>query len=53
VWDATTFTKKRDQLLEAEVSKRFLVVVVEQARARNLTSDELLVPSIEIPRIAG
>jgi transposase len=40
VWDATTFTKNRDRLLEAEVAKRFLEQVVEQARARNLTSDE-------------
>ena len=40
VWDATTFTKNRDRLLEAEVAKRFLMQVVEQARAKNLTSDE-------------
>jgi transposase len=40
VWDATTFTKNRDRLLEAEVAKRFLAEVVEQARAQCLTSDE-------------
>src|SRR5271167_3838328 len=40
VWDATTFTKNRDRLLEAEVAKLFLGEVVEQARARSLTSDE-------------
>src|SRR5690242_20536478 len=40
VWDATTFTKKRDRLLEAEVAKEFLVRVVEQARDKGLTSDE-------------
>jgi transposase len=40
VWDATTFTKNRDRLLEAEVAKRFLAEVVEQAGARGLTSDE-------------
>jgi transposase len=40
VWDATTFTKNRDRLLEADVAKEFLVVVVEQARAKGLTSDE-------------
>lgn len=40
VWDATTFTKNRDRLLEAEVAKEFLAVVVEQARAKGLTSDE-------------
>ena len=40
VWDATTFTKNRDRLLEADVAKEFLARVVEQARAKGLTSDE-------------
>lgn len=40
VWDATTFTKNRDRLLEADVAKRFLAEVVEMARARSLVSDE-------------
>ncbi len=40
VWDATVFTKNRDRLLEAEVAKQFLALVVEQARAQQLTSDE-------------
>lgn len=40
VWDATTFTKNRDRLLEADVAKEFLVQVIERARARGLTSDE-------------
>ena len=40
VWDATVFTKNRDRLLEAEVAKQFLAQVVEQARAKQLTSDE-------------
>ena len=40
VWDATTFTKNRDRLLEAEVAKLFLAEVVEQAREKGLTSDE-------------
>jgi transposase len=40
VWDATTFTKNRDRLLEAEVAKEFLVEVVAQARTKGLTSDE-------------
>jgi len=31
VWDATTFTKNRDRLLEAGVAKEFLVQVVESA----------------------
>ena len=40
VWDATVFTKNRDRLLEADVAKEFLSRVVEQARAKGLTSDE-------------
>jgi transposase len=40
VWDATTFTKNRDRLLEAEVAKLFLAQVVAQARAKGFTSDE-------------
>src|SRR5690242_937050 len=40
VWDATTFTKNRDRLLEADVAKEFLAVVVEQARGKGLISDE-------------
>jgi len=40
VWDATTFTKNRDRLLEADVAQEFLSRVVEQARGKGLTSDE-------------
>ena len=40
VWDATVFTKNRDRLLEADVAQEFLACVVEQARAKGLTSDE-------------
>jgi transposase len=40
VWDATTFTKNRDRLLQADVAKEFLVQVVAQAGAQGLTSDE-------------
>src|SRR5712691_4407269 len=40
VWDATTFTKNRDRLLDADVAKEFLARVVGQARAQGLTSDE-------------
>ncbi|HZD50496.1 MAG TPA: IS5 family transposase [Silvibacterium sp.] len=40
VWDATTFTKNRDRLLEADVAKEFLNKVVEGARAAGLISDE-------------
>ena len=35
VWDATTFTKNRDRLLEADVAKEFLAQVVAQARAQD------------------
>jgi transposase len=40
VWDATVFTKNRDRLLEAEVAKEFLALVVEQARGLGWASDE-------------
>jgi IS5 family transposase len=40
VWDATTFTKNRDRLLEADVAKEFLAQVVARARGQGLTSDE-------------
>src|ERR1700757_3913296 len=40
VWDATVFTKNRDRLLEAEVAKDFLALVVEQAREQGWASDE-------------
>lgn len=39
VWDATTFTRNRDRLLEAEVAKEFLARVVERARAKGWISD--------------
>jgi transposase len=32
VWDAMTFTKNRDRLLEAEIAKRFLNEVVQRAQ---------------------
>jgi transposase len=34
VWVATVFTKNRDRLLEAEVAKEFLALVVEQGGGR-------------------
>jgi transposase len=40
VWDATTFTKNRDRLLEAAVAKEFLAQAVERARGAGLVSDE-------------
>jgi transposase len=40
VWDATTFTKNRDRLLEGSVAREFLLQVVERAREAGLVSDE-------------
>jgi len=40
VWDATTFTKNRDRLLEGAVAREFLAQVVERAREAGLISDE-------------
>jgi len=40
VWDATSFAKCRDRLLEAAVAKEFLAQVVERERAVGLVSDE-------------
>ena len=40
VWDATTFTKNRERLLEGDVAKQFLAEVVELARAKGFVSDE-------------
>src|SRR5271156_6760470 len=40
VWDATTFTKNRDRLLEGDVAREFLAEVVGQAQTQGLTSDE-------------
>ena len=40
VWDATSFTKNRDRLLEGAVAKEFLAQVVERAREAGLVSDE-------------
>src|SRR3984893_16590025 len=40
VWDVTVFTKNRDRLLDGDVAREFLCEVVEQAREKDLTSDE-------------
>jgi transposase len=40
VWDASSFSKNRDRLLEGEIAERFLQAVVDQASAKGLTSDE-------------
>jgi transposase len=39
-WDATVFTKNRDRLMEGEVAQRLLVAVMEQARSKDLLSEE-------------
>src|SRR5213595_3817165 len=40
VWNATTFSKNRDRLLEGEIASLFFASVVAQARAADLLSDE-------------
>jgi transposase len=40
VWDATTFSKNRDRLLDGDVAQRLLAAVITQPRVRALMSDE-------------
>ena len=40
VWDVTVFTKNRERLLKAEVASRFFHLVVKEAQALDLMSDE-------------
>ncbi len=40
VWDATSFTKNRDRLLDGEVAARFLATVLAQPKVRGLLSTE-------------
>ena len=40
VWDVTVFTKNRERLLKGDVAGRFFQLVVEEARALKLMSDE-------------
>jgi transposase len=40
VWDATTFTKNRERLLEGDVAQAFFQEVVHQARQNHLLSEE-------------
>ena len=40
VWDATTFTKNRDRLLEGEVAGKFLAAVLSQAKVKALLSSD-------------
>ena len=40
VWDATTFSKNRDRLLDGDVAQRLLAAVTTQSRVAALMSDE-------------
>jgi transposase len=40
VWDATTFTKNRDRLLDAAITRQLLAAVLAQPRVKALMSDE-------------
>ena len=40
VWDATTFTKNRDRLLEGDVAAQFLAAVLAQDKVKALLSSE-------------
>jgi transposase len=40
VWDATTFSKNRERLLEADIAQAFFESVIDQAKKRGLLSDE-------------
>jgi transposase len=40
VWDASTFSKNRDRLLEGDVARQFLAAIVSQPRVKALTSDD-------------
>ena len=40
VWDVTVFTKNRERLLKADVAKKFFELVLKQAQALDLMSDE-------------
>jgi transposase len=40
VWDATTFTKNRDRLLEGDMAAQFLAAVLSQDKVKHLLSSE-------------
>src|SRR6201996_339917 len=40
VWDATTFTKNRDRLLDGEVASQFLAAVLSQEKVKRLLSSD-------------
>ena len=40
VWDVTVFTKNRERLLDGDIAEGFFQAVLQQARERDLLSDE-------------
>jgi hypothetical protein len=40
IWDVTVFTKSRERLLDGDIAEAFFQAVLQQARDRNLLSDE-------------
>jgi transposase len=40
VWDATVFSKNRERLVTGDIAQAFFAAVVEQARSKDLLSDE-------------
>jgi transposase len=40
VWVPTVFSKNRDRLMEADIAQKFFNLILEQAEAASLTSDE-------------
>src|SRR5512138_75505 len=40
VWDATTFSKNRERLMRGEIAQAFFEAVLNQARAKDLLTDE-------------
>jgi len=40
IWDVTVFTKNRERLLAGDIAEAFFQAVLQQARERNLLSDE-------------
>jgi transposase len=43
VWEASTFSKNRERLLDGEIAQEFLHAVLDQARRKHWLSDERLV----------
>src|SRR5437588_12784075 len=40
IWDATVFTKNRERLLEGDVAVKFMTAVLNQARVKELLSND-------------